>query len=660
MLLFKQSSLTLGKRDPHHIIVTSSYIPEDQNEAAYGSVYFTFVLKEHREIAAEIKNVILDSFKDHFYQDLERNAEQSFEETLQAINDNVSKLAQAENILWEESLSIALGVFSHSDLHLSIGGMGSIYLGRGNHLTFISEGLLPGEGTVENKIFYSLASGNLLPKDQIVFSTERLEDIVDMDALKTKINNIDVDDGEDLPSLKHAHLQIVECLEVAQQEDPIEEKTTQPKDSETAPLRPREPLRAQTGLSSTSRFMNTVAILKDNIKKSLERIFNRTGKPYVKRPLPLNKIIIGAAAAAVIIIGLYWLTSAQQSNNTKRNLQALLTEVSADQENAKSRINIDRESAKNLLLADQKRLIDALAMTNDTILLAQINGELEEINQLLESADQVFKIEDPKVAYDLAQERSNFEGKGLISMGNDLYAFDSDALYRLALDKPTRRTVIVDGNTVNAINLATPITKDGTIQLYTTDNKLIQFKNDTFTNVTAPGGADATWKNAVAITEYIDRRFMYFLDPGNNTVWRYGRDSSGSLQAAVSKNVANLDLSKAVSITVDGAVYVLTSDGKIHKTYADEVQDFIIDGLSKPFSEPTKIIADKNAETGNLYILDAKNNRVVVLSKSGKYQKQYVLPQYNDIIDIKLVPGLTKEQLMVMTKSGKVIEVELK
>lgn len=652
MLLFKQSSLTLGKRDPHHIVVTSSYIPEDDNEAAYGSVYFTFVLQDHREIAAEIKNIIIDSFKAHFYQDLERNSEQSFEETLQAINDNVSKIAQAENILWEESLSIALGVFSYNDLHLSIGGMGAVYLSRGQHLTFISEGLLPGEGTVENKIFYSLASGNLLTNDHIVLATERLEDIVDMDAIKNHIKHPHSEQAQEpTPSLKHAHLQIIACEE----EDIIEDEP-----AIAEPVRHHQNIlhKERPQLSSGNRLMNTFVLLKENIKKSLERVFNRSGKPFVKKPLPMNKIILGAIVSLLVVIALYWFTSAQQSTNAKQNLQNLLTEVAQDQEIAKSRINIDRESAKNLLAANQKRLTDALSITSDTILLAQIRGELEEINQLLETADQVFKIVAPKVAYDLSQERSNFEGKGLITLGNETYAFDSDALYRLAMDKPTRRTVIVDGNTVNEIELATTVTKDNIISLYTSDKQVIEYKNGTFSLLKPPGDETTVWKDAVALTEYPDRRFLYFLDPAQNTVWRYARETSG-IQAPISKNVAQVDLKKAVSIAVDGAVYILSSDGTISKTYADEVQDFLVDGLIVPFNTPTKIVADKNADTGKLYVLDANNNRIVVLNKSGKYEKQYVLPEYTDMIDMKLVPGLTMEQLMILTKSGKVLQVDL-
>ena len=85
----------------------------------------------------------------------------------------------------------------------------------------------------------------------------------------------------------------------------------------------------------------------------------------------------------------------------------------------------------------------------------------------------------------------------------------------------------------------------------------------------------------------------------------------------------------------------------------------MIDGLTTDFNAPTKILADKNPDNGFLFVLDPKNKRIVVLSKTGKYQAQYVFPTIEDIIDIELVPSLTKDQLMVLTQSGKVIEVEI-
>lgn len=656
MFLLKHSSLNLGKRDPHHIVVTSSYLPEDGNEAQYGSLFFTFVLKDHKELAAELKNIIIESFKQHFYQDLERSPEQSFEETLQAINDGANRLAQAENIVWEESLSISLGLFSGNDLHLSVGGAGGVYLLRGQHLTLISEGLVPEKGGSENKVFFSLASGNLLASDRVLLSTDQLEEIVDMHALKARIQKTHpLENEEDIPSLGHAHIQTITCEDIVDADIPEEAPHLT-----TTVHRPEAMSKPNLPTSSGSKLGNTFEILKNNLKKSLQRIFNRN-QPLVRKSLPMNKIIAGGVVAVMALGGLYWFASAQQSASAKKDLQVLLTQVSKDREDAKARINIDRDSAKNLLIADQKKLVDAITATNDAMMKVQIQGQLDDIKALLADADHVYKVDSPKIAYDLSQERSNFAGKGLVRLGNDLYAFDSDALYRLALDKPTRRTVIVDGNTVNAISMATTVTKDGTIELYTEDHKLIEFKNDTFTSIKAPGGDTATWKPAVDLTEYADRKFVYFLDPAGNTVWRYGKDNTtNEFQAPVSKNVAQLNMGKAVSITVDGAVYILSADGQISKTYADEKQDFVIDGLTDPFNSPTKIIADKNADTGSLYVLDAKNNRVVVLSKSGKYQSQYVFPQYNDILDIELVPGLTKDQLMLMTATGKVLQVELK
>lgn len=649
MFALKQTSLLLGKRDPHHVIMSGSYIPSDPEEAKYGSVFFVFTLKDVRELASEIKNIVLEGFRQHYYQDLERNPEQSFEETLQAINDNGSKLADAEGIDWNEALNIALVVFSGNDLHLSVGGQSSIYLLRGKHLTNISEGLNPENDHQAQKIFFSLASGNLLASDKIVLSTENLGEIVDLEALKSKLHTEHLAEGESIPALTHATLAIISC------QTTTEESTKAPSIIETKQVE-KESYSAQLRVGK-SKLANTWDILKGNLQKNLERVFDRN-RPLVRKPLTLSKLLVFAGIILVVIIGIYLLIAYQRDSSVRQGIETLVAQATRDREDAKTRAIYDKESAKNLLLADQKKLNESLSNAKDVVLVAQVNGELVEIKKLLETIDNVFRIEDPKIAFDLSKERSNFEGKGMLRLGNDIYAFDSDAIYKLVVDKIDRRTVIVNGNTTSKITLATPITKDNIIELYTTDKQVIEYKGGNFTALKAPG-ENANWQNAVDITEYVDRRFMYFLDPGNNTIWRYGRDQTG-FQPAVAKNVAKLDFSKGVSLTVDGAVYVLTSDGTITKTYADEKKDFVIDGLTDPLNGPTKIIADKNQDTGRLYILDPQNKRVVVLSKSGKYESQYIFPGYSDLLDIELAPSLTKDQLMVMTKAGKVLQIELK
>lgn len=648
MFVLKQSLFSLGTQDPHTHIVTGSYIPSNPEEAAYGSVFFSYTLKDAQELAPEIRSIIIESFQQHFYQDLERDPEQSFEEVLQVINDNAINISQAEGITWQQSLNIALAVFSRSDLHLSVGGNGSIYLLRGKHLSCISEGLVPDTMT-DNKIFLSLASGNLLKDDKILLSTELLKDIVDTDALKHAISVPYPE--KHIPALTYAGLAVIKCQEAIAT---IEEDLPVTANMSPPPATP--PVRATV---NGNKFMNTVEILKTNLKKTLERVFNRD-RPLVRKPWQLSKVIAVAAVVVLCIGVIYTIAGYQKASALKKDIQTLVAQSAKDRDDAKTRAIYDKESAKNLLLADQKKLADALPSTTDVILTSQINSELSEIKQLMAMVDNVFREDNPKVAFDLSKERSNFEGRGLTRLGNDLYAFDSNVLYKLVVDKVDQRTVVVNGNTTSEVTHAAPITKDNIIELYTKDNQVIEFKGGNFSQIKAPGGDSAVWKNAVALAEYVDRKFLYFLDPTENTIWRYGRDATGAFQEPISKNIAKLDYKNAVSLTVDGAVYVLSSDGQISKTYADEKQDFVIDGLSEPLQNPTRILADKNQDTGRLYILDPENSRVVVLSKSGKYQAQYVLSDVKDLIDIQLLPSLTKDQLMVLSKSGKVYQIELK
>ncbi|MBP7057199.1 hypothetical protein KBB08_01795 [Candidatus Gracilibacteria bacterium] len=647
MFALKHSIVTLGTQDPHNEILTGSYIPSEPSEAAYGAIFFAFALNDIKDLAPEIRAIIIESFQQHFYQDLDRNPELSFEEVLQVINDQAAKISSAEGITWAHNLNITLVVFSQNDLHLSVGGSASIYLLRGKHITRISEGLNPDNDT-DNKMFISLASGNLLKDDRVILSTEHLENIIDTDAYKEALNK--VPSPLSLPAMHYAQTMVINCQEAPAEEPMVHEI------GHHAPVSADNTIEDLPGVPK-NKLGNTMDLLKMNLKKSLERIFNRQ-RPLVRRPLQLSKVLAIGAVALVVILSVYAFANYQQNSSLKKSLQTLVTQVSRDREDAKTRAIYDKESAKNLLLADQRQLIEALPKTTDVIILSQINGELSEIKTLLATIDNIFRLDAPKIAFDLSTSRENFVGRGITKLGNDLYAFDNNALYKLIVDKIDRRTVVVNGDTTADIALIAPETKDNALVLYTEDKQVLEFKNGNFSFLTPPGSG-STWQPAQAIAEYIDRKFLYFLDPEGNTIWRYGRDTNGALQAPVSKNIAKLDYSKAVSLAVDGAVYVLSSDGTISKTYADEKQDFVIDGLTDPLNSPKKIVADKNQETGKLYILDATNSRVVVLNKNGKYLAQYILTGITDLIDIELVPSLTKDQLMVMSQSGKVYQIEI-
>src|SRR6185437_11313407 len=87
------------------------------------------------------------------------------------------------------------------------------------------------------------------------------------------------------------------------------------------------------------------------------------------------------------------------------------------------------------------------------------------------------------------------------------------------------------------------------------------------------------------------------------------------------------DLSNAVSMTIDGSIYILQSNGALTKFTKGESDTFNLKGLDKPFSSPTRVYT--TADLDSIYVLDNGNSRIVKLAKDGTFQAQYV----NDILN---------------------------
>ena len=115
-------------------------------------------------------------------------------------------------------------------------------------------------------------------------------------------------------------------------------------------------------------------------------------------------------------------------------------------------------------------------------------------------------------------------------------------------------------------------------------------------------------------------------------------------------------LQGAVSIAIDGNIYVLRSDGSLLKFYTGEQVTFEIKGLDKGFLNPTKVV--KDVDLVNIYVADSGNNRVVILDEAGNLVKQFIAngDAWNNIRSI----GVSRDESMLFVLSGsKVYEVAL-
>jgi hypothetical protein len=118
---------------------------------------------------------------------------------------------------------------------------------------------------------------------------------------------------------------------------------------------------------------------------------------------------------------------------------------------------------------------------------------------------------------------------------------------------------------------------------------------------------------------------FYVLDPPANQLWRYLPTADGYSAAPQSYFPADqsVDLTSAVDLAIDGAIYVLFKDGRIGKFEGGQAAGFNITGLDKPLSNPVSIFTAPNESVQHLYLADAGNRRVVQLNKDGSFVRQF-------------------------------------
>ena len=158
------------------------------------------------------------------------------------------------------------------------------------------------------------------------------------------------------------------------------------------------------------------------------------------------------------------------------------------------------------------------------------------------------------------------------------------------------------------------------------------------------------WKKPAGIAPYQSN--LYLLDQQAG-VLKYVAGGDGYSKSSYFKTSPKL--TNATSIAIDSSVYILFTDGTIQKYTKGEAEDFVVKGLDKPFTSPTKIFTD--ADTTSIYVLDPGSSRVVKLSKEGSFQAQYAATEIKQAKDFEIKE---KDKKAFILANGKIYELYLK
>lgn len=165
--------------------------------------------------------------------------------------------------------------------------------------------------------------------------------------------------------------------------------------------------------------------------------------------------------------------------------------------------------------------------------------------------------------------------------------------------------------------------------------------------------ADSDWVNIVDLSSFGGN--LYVLDAGSSLIWRYPaiEGGFGGKQRWFGSGVTP-NLGQAVSMTLDGSLWVGLKDGTILKFTQGAADPFAMPDLDRPVGELGEVFT--TADLANLYLLDRGLGRVIVVSKKGEYMGQYVSSAYIGTRGISVVDSDGKE--ILVSAGEKILEAE--
>lgn len=160
------------------------------------------------------------------------------------------------------------------------------------------------------------------------------------------------------------------------------------------------------------------------------------------------------------------------------------------------------------------------------------------------------------------------------------------------------------------------------------------------------------WKTLGGFQTYLGN--MYIVDTADG-VDKYPVTASGFGNKAAYFTGNTPDLSQAVSMAIDGSLWILTKDATILKYTKGSKDSFTISGLTTPLSHPTHIVT--TVDDDNVYILDNGNARLVVLKKDGSFVAEYANAVMKQATQVDVNESGKKAYVL---SGGNVYEISLK
>ena len=350
-------------------------------------------------------------------------------------------------------------------------------------------------------------------------------------------------------------------------------------------------------------------------------------------------IAIAIPVIVVILVAIvYW----QQGAARQARFEELIAQAQQQMELAGQ---VDEATARGHLLEALGYLAEAETLGPGDPQASELQDQTK---YMLKKIDKVTELSWIAPLWEYSEPGSD-PSRVIIANDIDVYVLDKalDRVYKHLLDETMRALQELDVDPVllrkgdqrdpivvgELVDMAWAETEGGrlgsNLLVLESGGSLLEYDPEKGLGVLPVGGSDR-WIQPQVARSYEGN--FYLLDSSLNQILRYEPDYSG-LPEDYFPTPGEVDLAGVVDMALDGQVYVLYADGRILKFDDGQPAPFEITGLYEPLQNPTALFTSEEAEF--LYVADAGNDRIVQLTKDGRFLQQFQAAQGEALDQLK-------------------------
>jgi hypothetical protein len=298
-------------------------------------------------------------------------------------------------------------------------------------------------------------------------------------------------------------------------------------------------------------------------------------------------------------------------------------------------------------LIDAKKLLSNFSNPD-----ADISKLVAEVDSAYATVTKTYLLDSISPYFDLSAVNAEAQGSRISLYDSVLVVSDkkNNVVYQIGSESRSAKAII--GST-DVIGLIGADGFDGTV--YSVSSQGIARYEDKSSKVTRLLDGQTSWGEIVDIQLFGGN--VYLLDQTNNQIWKYIPEESGF---AAPRNYISSDsvvgLQDATSFSIDGNVWVGTSQGEVIKFYSGKRDPFSLSGIDGGLLSIDSVFTD--ADSDFLYLLDSKLGRVVVVNKKdGNYVSSYQSKSFVGATDIALN---VKSKYLYVLNNQKIFRTEIR